>query len=292
MTSQQVRLGVFSRPLLVDLAEETGRLAEASLTVSREPVSSSKAQFAALDDGQLDAALTGPDNVLAYGLSAQNPLGRLVEVEVLGGVDRGLGLGLWRAPGDTSSLAGGRLGVDVAASGFALVAFALLEARGLGRQDYEVLEIGSTPRRARALVEGACDLTILNAGNELWAAARGATALASVEELGPYLGTVLVAPDPTPAVRTLATVLAGLATEVLEGRHDRTLAALAVRQLELDESGAAAHVAILRSERHGLIAGGQVDEASLDTVVGLRRRLAPTAALLGEADPARVLRPH
>ena len=58
-------------------------------------MSSSPAQFRSLLDGELDVALTSPDNVLAYRFDPGNPLGQVADVRIVSAIDRGMGLGLW-----------------------------------------------------------------------------------------------------------------------------------------------------------------------------------------------------
>lgn len=140
-------LGVFSPSVLLDVATTTGRLAAAGLTVTDVAVPSSPAQFQALARGTYDAVFTSPDNALAYRFLPSNPLGQLLDVEVVAGVDRGLGLVLASRAGfgAPERLRGRRLGVDVPTSGFAFVAYALLEELGVHRDDVDVVALGSTP---------------------------------------------------------------------------------------------------------------------------------------------------
>jgi ABC-type nitrate/sulfonate/bicarbonate transport system substrate-binding protein len=204
-------VSTFSPSVLLRTARRTGVLDRHGLAVEEEPVPSSPAQFAALSDGTVGAALTSPDNVVAYRFLAGNPLGSTRDVRIVSAVDRGLGLGLYAAEGtpDAGALRGTKVGVDVAASGFAFALFAILERAGLGRDDYELVELGSTPRRLEALLEGRCTATMLNAGNDLKAEDAGLVRLADVNEVAtPYLGTVLAVQGEPPAeVRALAEAL-------------------------------------------------------------------------------------
>ncbi len=130
-------------------------------------VPSSPAQFRALLDGALDAVLTSPDNVLAYRYSPVNPLGSNRRVEMVAAIDRGMGLALYAR---TAPTCGARAsGSTCRDPGFAFAMYALAESLGLARDDYEVVALGSTPQRLRALLAGECDATMLNAGNELHA---------------------------------------------------------------------------------------------------------------------------
>lgn len=282
----RITLGVFSPSVLLDIARTTGRLSAVGLQVHDVAVASSPAQFTSLRRGDYDAVFTSPDNVLAYRFLPANPLGELLDVEIVAGIDRGLGLCLGVRPGvsDPAILRGGRLGVDVPNSGFAFVAYALLEEMGLSRDDFDIVALGSTPGRAKALHTGGCDITVLNAGNELSARAHGCTLSADVTSLGPYLGTVVArmrhAPKPEPVDR-LVLALAETAGAIRRGEVDREAAEAAARLLGLAPELAAAHVAILRDPARGLIDDGAVDAAALATLVGLRQRFLPTPELDG-----------
>ena len=193
MATTDLVVGTFTPSVLLDLARSTGRLARAGITASPVPVTSSPAQFRSLLEGEHDVALTSPDNVLAYRFSPSNPLGAVADVRIVSAVDRGMGLGLYAASRSRSRGPSRRRGRGRRAdSGFALALYALLESRGLNRDDYELAKLGATPRRLEALLDGGCDVTMLNAGNELVAEQRGCTRLAGVHDVcAPYLGTVL-----------------------------------------------------------------------------------------------------
>jgi ABC-type nitrate/sulfonate/bicarbonate transport system substrate-binding protein len=285
-------LGAFSPSVLLRVARRTGALDRHGLEVEERPVPSSPAQFAALADGALDAALTSPDNVVAYRFLPGNPLGSTRDVRIVAAVDRGLGLALYAERGtpEVAALRGRVLGVDVAASGFAFALLEILSRSGLGRGDYEVAELGSTPKRLEALLEGRCAATMLNAGNDLRADQAGLVRLAGVTDVAsPYLGTVLaVQGEPSPAVRALATALAETTEAVLSGAaHD-----VAVEEAQgsgLSPALAQRYVEGLADPDGGLVPGGTVDLSALEAVVALRRRHLPAVpgdALDRATDPA------
>lgn len=280
----ELRLGVFSPSVLLDVARTTGRLADAGLDVVEVPVPSSPAQFASLRDGGFDAVFTSPDNVLAYRFLPANPLGQLLDVEIVAGVDRGLGLCLATRPGtgDVTDLLGGSLGVDVPNSGFAFVGYALLEELGVTKDQFDVVSLGSTPKRARALCGGGCDVTVLNAGNELAARSRGAALAAEVTRLGPYLGTVVARMRQGPnaaAVERLLPVLVETAAAITTGQLTAQACRSAACLLELGPDDAAEHVRVLQDPSRGLIGDGRVDAKAFGTLVSLRRRFLPVAEL-------------
>jgi len=277
--TRSVALGSFTPSVVLEVARATGALAAAGLAVIEHPVPSSPAQFRSLIEGELHLALTSPDNVLAYRFDPENPLGRRVDARILAAVDRGLGLGVWARPGASlADLRGAKVGVDVPGSGFALALFTLLERRGLGRDDYEVVRLGSTPKRLQALLDGGCVATMLGAGNELLADAAGCMRLATVrDELSPYLGAVLavVRDEHLDVGHDLAEVLTETARGIVDGALTTAAVDAAGRRLDLDPTLAKRYVAGLADEREGLVPDGVVDPEALRTVVDLRRHWLP-----------------
>jgi len=294
-------VGTFSPSVLLRVARRTGILDRHGLDVREQAVPSSPAQFRALADGALDAALTSPDNVLAYRFLDCNPLGGRRDVRIVCAVDRGLGLALYALPGTRSvgDLRGAVVGVDVVASGFAFALLEILGRAGLAQdRDYVLVELGSTPQRLKALLDSRCAATMLNAGNDLTADEAGLVRLADVTEVAaPYLGTVLaVQGEPTPAVRALAAALGEAAVAVIDG-SGRDAATAEARDAGLPPHLAERYVARLLDRDRGLVPDGTVDRAALESVVTLRRRhmrprLRPTSygsrsdPLATAADPA------
>jgi ABC-type nitrate/sulfonate/bicarbonate transport system substrate-binding protein len=273
--------GTFSPSVLLDVARTTGRLADAGLEVTEVPVASSPGQFRSLTDGEIDIAFTSPDNVLAYRFSATNPLGTALDVGMVTGIDRGLGLALYGRPGFTAEqLAGARVGVDVPVSGFALAMYALTESLGVPRGGYELLTLGSTPRRLEALLAGDCDATMLNAGNELLAEEAGCVRLASVAEVcGPYLGTVTAVSGQSrlAEARALGEALTVTIGDIRSGAASDAALDAAATRLHVAPEVARRYVDRLQDPAEGLLPDGQVDPAGLATVAALRRRFLPEA---------------
>jgi hypothetical protein len=270
-----LRLGTFTKSVLVAVAKQTSLLRDAALDVEEVSVVSSPAQFAALASGELDVVLTGPDNVLAYQFIATNPLATLMDLTIYAAVDRGLGLGLWLAPGvRPEDLSGHAFGVDVATSGFAFVGYALLDRLGCSLEDVDVVALGSTPKRVAALVDGTCGATILNASNELRAFDAGCTNHGVVAAIGPYIGTVLAGRRgvAVEAIRQLRSVLGAASAWVCDEANDEALVAIVASLLGLSPAQSRAHVLVLRDQHQGLVRDQRVDAVSLETLVQLRRQ--------------------
>lgn len=277
--SATLTAGSFTPSVLLEAARRSGRLAGQDLEVREVAVPSSPAQFRSLLAGDLDVAFTSPDNVLAYRFSPSNPLGSTADVQIVATVDRGLGLGLYGRPGLTGDdLRGAAVGVDVPHSGFALALYALAEHLGVARGEYQVVALGSTPQRLAALLDGRCDATMLNAGNELVAEDAGCPLLGRVSVVcAPYLGTVLAVAgrERLVDVRRLAQALRTTAGSVVSGELDPLVTDVARDVLGLSEASAVRYLDRLKDPSDGLIAEDSRELPALRTIVSLRQRFLP-----------------
>lgn len=272
-------VGAFTPSVLLAVARRTGRLEAAELEVTETSVPSSPAQFRSMLEGDINVALTSPDNVVAYRFSPANPLGVTTDARIVSAVDRGMGLGLYARPGFTAEkLRGATVAVDVPTSGFALAMYALTESLGVKRGEYGVVALGSTPKRLQALLAAECDATMLNAGNELMAEDAGAVLLARVSDFcAPYLGTVVcvVGDEHLASARTLALALRGAARAMARGETDLVALEEAQSVLGLSREQAHRYLQRLKSAEEGLVLEEQMDLSALGTVVELRRRYLP-----------------
>ncbi len=284
VVTTSLTVGTFTPSFLIELARRDGRFAAAGLDVTEAAVSSSPQQFRSLAAGEYDVIFTNPDNVVAYQFLSDNPLGQTMPLRVMAGIDRGLGLGLFRGPEVAEPVHAGRLGVDVAGSGFAFVAYEILARHGVALSDVSIETLGATPKRVDALVRGECDYTILNAGNDLRAVAQGCVPVAAVTEVGPYLGTVLAALDTTQprvleAQDRLRDVLRETIEEVRTRRRDDEVVSIVAPLLHLSDADARRHLDCIHDPSTGIVAGALVDRASMETIVALRRRHRPSDQL-------------
>jgi ABC-type nitrate/sulfonate/bicarbonate transport system substrate-binding protein len=278
-STTRVVVGSFTPSVVLDVARSSGALDARGLSVDEVPVPSSPGQFGALVSGEMDVALTSPDNVLGYRFDPENPLGTLLDTRIVTAVDRGLGLGVYGRPGSTpADVRGSRVGVDVPGSGFALALYELLDRIGVPREAYDLVSLGATPMRLRALLAGDCAATMLGAGNELAAEEEGCVRLARLHDhLAPYLGTVVavVGDAHLGAARRLGLALADAAEEIVAGPARPAATEAAARLLGLAPSSAERYVERLVDPLEGLVPDGAVDPAALDTLVRLRTRWLP-----------------
>jgi ABC-type nitrate/sulfonate/bicarbonate transport system substrate-binding protein len=282
-----LQLAYFSRSIVSAVAQQRGLYAAQRLRVTESPVQSSPAQFRSLLDGEYDVALTSPDNVAAYRLSADNPLHEQVDVRMLLAVDSGLGLSLVSSGSirTVADLRGRTVAVDVRESGFALALFDLLAGEGLQPdRDYTVVSLGSTPRRLQALLDGRCDATMLNAGHDVTAEVSGCLRLARISDVcHPYLGTVLASTGPwleQHADVAHRFVLAWLAAVdvVLDPAERDVVEPMVADLLEVPASGSAQAYETLTSRRDGLVPDGRIDLDALRNVLSLRGREAAASS--------------
>jgi ABC-type nitrate/sulfonate/bicarbonate transport system substrate-binding protein len=273
-----VRLGVFSLSAVSRIGRERGLFDHADVQVVESRVESSVQAFRDLEAGAVDVLLTSPDNVLAYRLNASNALGRKLDIQILRGVDRGLGLSLMaRHPiVDAQQLRGSDLAVDAAATGFAFTLYALLHQLGMvAARDYRVVELGTTPMRREALLAGRCSATMLNAGSDVVAEQAGCSRLLRVSEaIGPYLGSVLVARqswavEHADLVGRLLEAWTLATQQVLDDSEASSVRAMLATMLKCSPEVAERARQILIDPREGLLRAGSFDD-SLQTVVDLR----------------------
>lgn len=189
---KRIRVGQFSQsPVLLAIAYNDF-LPEYHIEVTN--VLSSPAQFGSLMKGDLDIALTSPDNVLLYATTPKNPLGEMCDLIMLRSIDRGLDLSLVSTPEITNleELLGATFSIDSPTSGFALLLNSMLRTLEVDVSKVTFIAAGSTPKRLIHMIEGASRASILNAESKVQAEEKGFRTWMSVVEVSPnYLGTAI-----------------------------------------------------------------------------------------------------
>ena len=172
-------------PLFV--AQERGFFGAEGLDVRISGARDSTTQLTDLAEGRIDIAMTAFDNVVAW----DERHGEAQALVAFLGVNNGGRSSLIAAPriGRAAQLRGGRLGVDAAASGYALVLQELLHREGVEPREYVLLSVGGSRQRWEALRDGRVDATLLNAPYDAIAENAGFRRLASSSVLGSYQGS-------------------------------------------------------------------------------------------------------
>jgi ABC-type nitrate/sulfonate/bicarbonate transport system substrate-binding protein len=145
-----IRLIAFSRPTALLAAQHKGFFEGEGLTVEAALTRGSVEQIRGLLAGTWDIAHTAADNVMAY-VDREG-----ADLVVFAVADLGVGQKLI-VRSDITAYAGLRgqpLAVDALDTGYAFVLRRMLEQHGLPWGSYQLVPVGSTPRRLEALREG------------------------------------------------------------------------------------------------------------------------------------------
>jgi ABC-type nitrate/sulfonate/bicarbonate transport system substrate-binding protein len=283
--------GGWNLPLWV--ARREGYFEHEGLALDLAYTPSSGVLVRGLMSGRFDIGMASIDNAIAYqegqGDDAPAPDADLFAFMA---VDRGF-LALVAAPdvASVAALRGRTLAVDSPKAGFGFVLRELLKRHGVSEADVKVVRAGATEVRFRDLLAGRFDATLLRTPYDIVAAQRGFRTLATVESLGPYVGTCGL------ARRSWAQAHATVLIAFLRGyrasmewladpAHRRVAEALLVANLrDMTPELAPAGLERLLDPREGLLRRFDIEPAALGTVLELRRAYAePTRAL---DDPAR-----
>src|SRR5947209_18768827 len=172
-----------SANLPIFIAQEKGLFAVRGLKVNLAPAPNSTTQIAVLRNGQIDIALTAMDNIVPYP----------DELFAFLGMNDGGRISLVAVPGikRVSELRDRALAVDAIASGYAFVLMEMLARSGLAPGDYQLVSVGGSRERLRALQEGKAAGALLNAPTDAAAQVLGLLRLGtSAEVLQRYQGSV------------------------------------------------------------------------------------------------------
>jgi len=164
MAETLIRIGTFNRDAAIIAAEERGFFTAENIRIEINLVTDSPTLLRNLISGAYDLILNNADNVIAWaeGQGADpNPNDLVI---FLGG-SQGLKQKLVVAAGinEFADLKGKVLAVDAPATGFAIVAVAILKKHGLElNRDYTFKAFGNTTRRAEAMMQGEASGAMMN----------------------------------------------------------------------------------------------------------------------------------
>ena len=273
MTSHVIRIGQFSESPVLAVARALELNTRFGVEWETQRVQSSPGQFESLRSGEIDLAITSPDNVLLYATTPNNPLKEQLELQFLRPIDRGLRLALYTSNEiqTVEDLSGSTLGVDVMSSGFAILLLQLLASLGVDHSTVTFEAMGATPKRLEAIKDGTIQGSILNAEAGVAAEQAGFRRWATSTDVSDdYLGTVIVQ-------------LAGEVSEHTRAFLDMWEAAtMAIRSLStaelIDALGTqapalanTAYVEILTSAEFGCLSGEVVNAEQLRVLAEIRR---------------------
>ncbi len=276
MTAQipVLKIGQFSESPYLAIARALDLSSKYGVDWATERVISSPGQFASLREGEIDLAITSPDNVMLYATTDVNPLKSQLDLVLLRPIDRGLGLALYTTNDldSTEAFEGVALGVDVMSSGFALLLLQMLESIGVDRSNVSFEAIGATPKRLIAINEGHVVGSILNAETAVAAEASGLRKWVTSTHISPhYLGTVLANMRGTSSDATRAFLdMWEETTQVILTTEPRRIAdLLAVHAPKLANDR---YVELLQSREFGVIPGEEITLNQLEVLAQIRAK--------------------
>jgi NitT/TauT family transport system substrate-binding protein len=164
MSNDTIRIIGFEKDLALWAAEKKRFFASQDLAVSFDQTRSSTEEISGLLEGQWDVAFDNGDNVVAWD-EGQGADGTPHDLFIFMGGSQELTQALYGAPDieEIRDLKEKVLGVEAAATGYAVVLRYILQRNGLhpGR-DYSLLPLGSTKIRVTKLLEGEISGAMLN----------------------------------------------------------------------------------------------------------------------------------
>jgi ABC-type nitrate/sulfonate/bicarbonate transport system substrate-binding protein len=280
---KHLRVGVFNGAwnLPIWIAQSRGFFAASDLDVEVLPTKSSGALMLGLYGHDIEIALAGADNFLAYEAGmGEVDISRDDELRIVMGGDGGFLKLVSQAPYESvGQLSGKSIGVDALTTGFAFVVREVLRRNMITEASVAWVPLGGTETRYAALLANKCDATLLRLPYDLMAQAAGANILASSEELGPYQGTVAAVRRGWAAEHSerLVAFIRGYARGLQwcsESSNRRTAIEELQKRLRVPNDALASGVLDKLFSPGGLQMDLRVDLAGLATVIELRERYA------------------
>lgn len=271
--SHLIRVGQFSESPVLAIARALELNTRFGIEWETQRVQSSPGQFESLRSGEMDIAITSPDNVLLYATTANNPLKEQLDVQFLRPIDRGLRLALYTSSDIESveDFTGSTLGVDVMSSGFAILMLQMLASLGVDHTTITFEAIGATPKRLGAIQDGTVRGTVLNAETAVAAEQAGLRRWAtSTDVSNDYLGTVLVqmAGPVSDQTRTFLDLWEAATQAILSSSSAELIELLGTQAPALANAD---YVGILQSPEYGCLAGEIVSAEQLTVLAEIRR---------------------
>jgi ABC-type nitrate/sulfonate/bicarbonate transport system substrate-binding protein len=258
---------------------ERGDYTRAGLEVGITATPDSAFLMGNLVNGRFQIAVALADNFVAYQqgqhATAHSP-GR--DVSIVMGLAKSSAALVARPDCTTvESLRRRKVGVDAPGTGLAFVLYRMLEDAGLSRDDYTVLRAGSTQERARALIRGEFDATLLSPEFARQAQASGMRALADSKALFPsYMGATVAiernwADQNRSAVEAFISATLSATQWLVRPENQPALTELLSRHLQIPPEQLRQALSELIGG-HSLIRDGRVDLPGLGAVLALRAR--------------------
>ncbi len=192
---------VFSFPgnlnLLIWVGQEKNIFRKEGLDVSHDLTPTSMVLIEKMVMGEYDIALSSIDNVIAYNSGqGQATLSRPSDLFSFMNISQNMELPLIVRGdiADFDALRGGKLAVDAVSTGFSLVLRKILEVHGIMPGEYQLVSVGNSAKRYKAMLSGEYDGAILTPPFNQRAKSKGLKQLGRNRDFDPnYQGPCFVA---------------------------------------------------------------------------------------------------
>ena len=173
------------------IAQDKGLFEKEGLKVERETTRGSTEQFQNLMNGKYQFASTAFDNIVAYAEGKGATKFENFDVVGILGVHSGMNT-VVSAPAlkNWTDIRGKTVSVDAVGSGYATVLYQILENKGVKRNEFNILAVGSTGERMKTLRDGRAQMAVISSPEDIYLQRDGFNILGdAANEIGDYQGS-------------------------------------------------------------------------------------------------------
>lgn len=257
------------------IAQDKGLFEKEGLKVERVTTRGSTQQFIDLMEGKFQFASTAFDNIVAYAEGKGATKFENFDVVGILGVHSGMNT-VVSAPAlkNWIDIRGKTVSVDAVGSGYATVLYQILENKGIKRNDFNILAVGSTQERMKTLRDGRAQMAVISSPEDIYLQRDGFNILGDAAgEIGDYQGSAYAvrrsyAQQNPQIVLAFARAIMN-AHNALRADEKLALEVLRARVKEMPESDAVALVARMRGP-HGFFPDAALSKKGIENVFKLR----------------------
>jgi ABC-type nitrate/sulfonate/bicarbonate transport system substrate-binding protein len=257
------------------IAQDKGFFEKEGLKVERVTTRGSTQQFQDLMDGKYQFASTAFDNIVAY--AEGKGATKFDNFDVVGilGVHSGMNT-VVSAPAlkNWTDIRGKTISVDAVGSGYATVLYQILENKGVKRNEFNIVAVGSTQERMKTLRDGRAQMAVISSPEDIYLQRDGFNILGDAAgEIGDYQGSAYAVrrsyAQQNPQIVTAFARAIMNAHNALRGDEKLALEVLRARVKDMPDKDALALVARMRGP-HGFFPDAALSRKGIENVFKLR----------------------
>ncbi len=173
------------------IAQDKGLFEKEGLKVERVTTRGSTQQFKELMEGKYQFASTAFDNIVAYAEGKGAIKFDNFDVAGILGVHSGMNTVVSAGPlKKWTDIRGKTVSVDAVGSGYATVLYQILENKGVKKNEFKIVAVGSTRERMKTLREGTAQMAVISSPEDIFLQRDGFNILGdAASEIGDYQGS-------------------------------------------------------------------------------------------------------